>query len=284
MHDGAVNHGHGMVGRMTSTNGGRYGYTISWLTSLKLRKHTEAECPSDEKQGREGNEEWSGGSCEPVTATFDAFETSKDEAGAGTGHDDVVLMCEFAAGGGAIYAVGPQTPVIKGWRRSVAVEMAGESKDWFLRGRSSFRFGPCLAGRVSAEFQWQWRAWLALGEQEHTCHHAGQLHALKRPALPRRDQVHPNPSRRHDHFFSHRTRPVCPQPQNLRAWRFQGARGFPVQRKLARMVLERNRVFPWCVIASSPLPESLTSGSGHSESAEIHKASVTPRESFLHLM
>jgi len=47
----------------------------------------EGECAESEKQGRGGNEEWPRGSCEPVSAAFDALETSKDEAGAGPGHD-----------------------------------------------------------------------------------------------------------------------------------------------------------------------------------------------------
>jgi len=53
----------------------------------KNERHTEGECAENEKQGRGGNEEWPRGSCEPVSAAFDAFETSKDEAGAGPGHD-----------------------------------------------------------------------------------------------------------------------------------------------------------------------------------------------------
>jgi hypothetical protein len=49
-------------------------------------RHTEAECSEDEKHGCGGNEEWAGGSCEPVSTAFDLFEARKDEAGSGTGH------------------------------------------------------------------------------------------------------------------------------------------------------------------------------------------------------
>jgi hypothetical protein len=51
-----------------------------------IERHTEAECPEDEKHGRGRNEEWAGGSCDPVSTAFDPFEASKDEAGSCTGH------------------------------------------------------------------------------------------------------------------------------------------------------------------------------------------------------
>jgi hypothetical protein len=95
MHVGADSHGHGMVGRMTFTDGVKtrsvdfFFYWEFFKRGLqKNERHTEGECAENEKQGRGGNEEWPRGSCEPVSAAFDAFETSKDEAGAGPRHDD----------------------------------------------------------------------------------------------------------------------------------------------------------------------------------------------------
>jgi hypothetical protein len=76
-------HGHGIVGRMTSTD--RSKGEISQVGEYKLRP-TEAECAEDEKEGRNGNEEWTCYSCEPVSPAFDAFEAGKDKARAGTGH------------------------------------------------------------------------------------------------------------------------------------------------------------------------------------------------------
>ncbi len=86
-HGNVDSHGHGRVGRMTSTNS--WGNLRLWVT-LDNKRHTEAERPEDEKQGREPDEEWPRGSCDLVSAAFDAFETSKDEVGAGKGHDSSV--------------------------------------------------------------------------------------------------------------------------------------------------------------------------------------------------
>jgi hypothetical protein len=53
-------------------------------------RHTEAKRPKGEKQDRDRDEKWPRGSCDLVSAAFDAFETSEDEVGAGKGHDSCV--------------------------------------------------------------------------------------------------------------------------------------------------------------------------------------------------
>jgi hypothetical protein len=60
------------------------------VSTLDGKRHTEAERPEDEKQDRDPDEKWSRGSCDLVSAAFDAFETSKNEVGAGKGHGSCV--------------------------------------------------------------------------------------------------------------------------------------------------------------------------------------------------
>ena len=88
-HGNVDSHGHGRVGRMTSTIivGGKI--TIIYGSTLDNERQTETERPEDEKQDRDPDEKWSRGSCDLVSAAFDAFETSKDEAGTGKGHDSL---------------------------------------------------------------------------------------------------------------------------------------------------------------------------------------------------
>jgi hypothetical protein len=81
-HGKVDSHGHGIVGRMTSTE------NIGWLGNRRRKKRqTEAECSKDEKKHGDGDEEWSRSSCESVSPAFDTFKTGKDKARAGTGHD-----------------------------------------------------------------------------------------------------------------------------------------------------------------------------------------------------
>ena len=68
----------------TSTNIWKRNY--DYRSTVDNKRHTEAERPEYEKQGRDPDEKWPRGSCDLVPAAFDAFEASKDEVGAGKGH------------------------------------------------------------------------------------------------------------------------------------------------------------------------------------------------------
>jgi hypothetical protein len=74
---------------MTLTNSWG-GLRLNYRSRLDNKRHTEAERPEDEKHGRDRNENWPRGACDFVSAAFDAFATSKDEVGAGKGHDSCV--------------------------------------------------------------------------------------------------------------------------------------------------------------------------------------------------